>query len=149
MSSLQDLLFQQLPGLTDGEPRHVGLSRRIRPCPERSHIRILGGDHMHHLKWDPKRLRRHLRERCIRALPDLRLPDLHLDAPVLIEHHPACGRFQRDRPYPGVIPEDCHPDAFPDISCLMSIFSQLSVIVKILSAFFHALSERIIIVYIL
>ena len=148
MRCLDDFLFQKLPGLTDRESRHVSLSGGVCAGSERSHIRILSGNDMHHLERDPHRLRRHLREGRIRALSDLGLSYLHLDTAVLIEHHTARGCLKGDGPYTCVVPEDGHSDTASDISCLMRVFRKPPVVVELFSSLLHTFPECIIIVYI-
>ena len=94
MRRLNDLFFQELSRLADGESRHVGLSGCIGSGSERRNICILRGDYVNHLKRNAERLCCHLSKCSVRALSDLRLAYLHLNAAVLIEHHTAGGCFK-------------------------------------------------------
>ena len=51
-----------------------------------------------------------------------------------------------DGPHSGIVPEDGHPYAPPDLSVLMSVFLQSGIVIKLFTPFFHTLSEAVIVI---
>ena len=95
------------------------------------------------------RVRRHLRKRRVRALPDLGFARLHRDRAVEIQKHPVRGGFECDRPYRGVVPERRASDAAADRSGVLRKFPDLLVVADQLLALFKAFAVRIVIVAVL
>ena len=143
----ENLLFEQLARLPDGEACDIGLTGSVGAETRGRDVRILAGDDMHvAVAGKTHNLRRHLGVRGVCALPDFGFAALHGDRTVEVQLHTVRRRFQRNRVDRRVVPECCHADAAADRSGLVLIFFELPVVVNCRTTLFHALAERVIVV---
>ena len=108
----ENLLFEQLARLPDGEACDIGLTGRIRAETRGRDVRILAGDDMHvAVAGKTHNLRRHLGVRGVCALPDFGFAALHGDRTVEVQLHTVRRRFPeksgKPRCYTRMLPCRC------------------------------------------
>ena len=138
---VEDLLFEHLRGLPDGEACGEGLAGGVGAEARRGDVGILTGDDVDLLiVGQAEDLGAHLRVGGIRALADLGLADLQVDRAVEVQLQTAGRGLERDGEDGGIVPEGRKADAAADGAGLIGVGLDLFLIADGLHALLHTLA---------